>query len=66
MNERDHFFKIIKSGNIETIEAQLRRHPDLINVKDSRGFTPLIFASYFDSEAVVKTLIEFNAPEIPL
>ena len=62
MNEIELFFNTIKSGNLDNTKAQLKRNPDLVNVKDSRGFTPLIFATYFDKEDIAKSLIEHNAP----
>ena len=62
MNETELFFTTIKSGNLNNTKAQLKRNPDLVNAKDSRGFTPLIFATYFDKEDIAKSLIEHNAP----
>ncbi len=44
------------------LKPTIKANPDLVNVKDSRGFTPLIFASYFDKEDIVKILIEHKAP----
>mgnify|MGYP000536276933 CR=1 FL=1 len=46
MNEIELFFHTIQSGNKTNVEAQLKRNPDLVNAKDTRGFTPLIFANY--------------------
>lgn len=62
MNETELFFHTIQSGNLENIEAQLQRNPDLVHVKDARGFTPLIFATYFDKEAIAESLVAHNAP----
>ena len=62
MNETELFFNTIQSGNKENLEAQLQRNPDLVKVKDNRGFTPLIFATYFDKEDIAKCLIAHNAP----
>jgi len=62
MNENELFFNTIQSGNIENLKAQLDRNPDLVNIKDARGFTPLIFASYFNKEDIVKTLMTYKAP----
>ena len=61
MNETELFFNTIQSGNKTNVEAQLKRNPDLVKVKDTRGFTPLIFATYFDKEDIAKSLIEHNA-----
>lgn len=62
MNEIDLFFSTIQSGNSANVELQLRRNPNLVHLKDARGFTPLIFATYFDKEAISKMLIECHAP----
>ena len=62
MNETELFFKAIQQGNADHVKAQLERNPELVNAKDARGFTPLIFASYFDKEDLVKVLIEGKAP----
>ena len=48
-------------GKIEHVKAQLERNSDLVNMKDARGFTPLIFASYFDKKDIVEKLLEYNA-----
>ena len=62
MNETELFFNAIQQGKLENVEAQLERNSDLVNTKDTRGFTPLIFASYFDKEEMVKLLLKHNAP----
>ncbi|GAA4809563.1 ankyrin repeat domain-containing protein [Litoribaculum gwangyangense] len=62
MNETELFFNTIQSGNTANLELQLKRNPNLVNAKDGRGFTPLIFATYFDKEAMAKLLIEHQAP----
>jgi ankyrin repeat protein len=61
MNAKELFFKTIQSGNIANINAQLSHNPQLVNSKDNRGFTPLIFATYFDQEEVAQVLIKHNA-----
>ena len=61
MNETELFFSAIQSGKIEHVKAQLERNSDLVNMKDARGFTPLIFASYFDKKDIVEKLLEYNA-----
>lgn len=54
MNATELFFSTIQSGNIENIKLQLANNPEVINAKDVRGFTPLIFAAYFDKELIAK------------
>jgi len=61
MNETELFFSAIQLVEIEHVKTQLERNPNLVNVKDAKGFSPLIFASYFDKKDSVETLLEFNA-----
>ncbi|KJD33679.1 ankyrin [Tamlana nanhaiensis] len=61
MNDKNNFFSAIQSGNIPAIYQLLQRNPDLVDAKDNREFTPLILASYFDKEDIVKVLVEKNA-----
>lgn len=58
MTENELFFATIQSGNEDNIKAQLTRNPDLVNIKDQRGFTPLIFATYFNKENIAEILLE--------
>ena len=62
MNDKDALFMAIQSGQNDKVTELLNSNPDLVKIKDSRGFTPLIFASYFDKEDIVKTLVEHHAP----
>ncbi|MDD7886148.1 ankyrin repeat domain-containing protein [Flavivirga sp. 57AJ16] len=61
MNAINFLQSAIQSGDREQVEALIKCHPNLINAKDSRGFTPLIFAAYFGKIDIVKLLIENNA-----
>ena len=49
MNTVEDLFERIKTGNTTQLEALLVANPELVNAKDARGFTPLIFATYFDN-----------------
>jgi ankyrin repeat protein len=62
MNATELFFNTIQSGKTENVKLQLEHNPDLVHTKDPRGFTPLIFATYFDKEDIAKVLIEHKAP----
>jgi len=57
----DLFFESIKIGDKYRLEALLGINPGLVNTCDSRGFTPLIFATYFENEEITNFLIEKNA-----
>jgi len=61
MNATELFFSTIQSGKTDNIKLQLQHNPDLVKVKDARGFTPLIFATYFDKDDIAKILIDHNA-----
>lgn len=61
MNATELFFSTIQSGKIENIRLQLEHNPDLVNTRDARGFTPLIFATYLGQGAITKLLVEQGA-----
>ncbi len=61
MKDTALFYEAIRSGNHKQLEAFLNVNPELANSRDSRGFTPLIFATYFDNEIATKILIDHNA-----
>ncbi|WP_165732924.1 ankyrin repeat domain-containing protein [Polaribacter sp. 20A6] len=61
MNILNTFFDAIQSVNINVIETLLKRFPKLANAQDKRGFTPLVFATYFDKIEIAETLIKHNA-----
>ena len=61
MNVISSFFDAIQSVNINLIETLLKKFPNLANAKDKRGFTPLVFATYFDKKEIAETLIKNKA-----
>lgn len=61
MTEIEQFFGAIQLGKIKEVETLLSHNPDLVNVKDTRGFTPLIFACYFDQKGIAKLLLKHDA-----
>ena len=61
MNILNTFFGAIQSVNINLIETLLKRFPKLANAQDKRGFTPLVFATYFDKKEIAETLINHKA-----
>ncbi|WP_460219153.1 ankyrin repeat domain-containing protein [Psychroserpens sp. MEBiC05023] len=58
MTENELFFDAIKSGKNDVLKTMLNANPKLGNEKDARGFTPLIFATYFDNEQATIILLE--------
>lgn len=61
MNDVNVLFEAIQSGEKDRVEVLLMLHPNLVNEKDNIGFTPLIYATYFDKEAIAKCLIKYKA-----
>lgn len=51
-------FTIARSGTVEDLKKIVNKDPEIINTKNSNGFTPLILACYKGNVAVVKFLIE--------
>ena len=54
MNILNTFFNAIQSMNSNMIETLLRKFPNLANSKDQRGFSPLVFATYFDQKEITE------------
>lgn len=56
------FFNQIRTGDLGGVKGSLSAHPELLIARDQRGSTPLIMASYYNNEGVVKHLLELGAP----
>ena len=61
MSTTAQLFTAIQSDDIATIQNLISQNPELVNSKDQRGFTPLIFATYFDKDAIARFLLEEGA-----
>ena len=57
MNE-EIFFNLIRQGKTQEVYIALTKYPFLLKSKDSRGSTPIIFASYNNQLEIVKYLLE--------
>ncbi|OJJ18497.1 hypothetical protein BKI52_23065 [marine bacterium AO1-C] len=55
------FWDAIRNGNLEVIKGYLTRHPQAINQKNERGFTPLILAAYYNQIDVLDHFISLGA-----
>lgn len=63
MTEIDSLFESIRTRDQDQLKTLINKNPKLVNAKHSQGFTPLIFASYFDNFDASKFLIA-NKSEI--
>lgn len=61
MNATELFFDTIRKGFNDRLEAQIVNNPEIVSTKDTRGFTPLIFATYFDNKEASEILLKHKA-----
>ena len=61
MKTTDDFFNEIRNGNFEGVHTMLVANPDLLHLKDQRGSSALILATYYDHGDVVELLLERGA-----
>lgn len=63
----DKLFDAIRNGDLEMVQAIITAHPELVNIKDQRGSTPLLLATYYGnqdiSEAILKHKPDLNAKD---
>ena len=63
MTEKERFFfNAIRLGDLAIVEKELVDQPNLIDVIDDRGSSPLILASYYDHVDLTQILIQAGAP----
>ena len=51
----------IRLGNTKELERQIEADPALVNLRDEKGFPPIILATYFDQPQVTRLLLEKGA-----
>lgn len=61
MNEQAIFFDACRNGRFDEVKNLYTSNPEIINVEDVKGFTPLIIAVYNEQQAVVEFLLEKGA-----
>jgi ankyrin repeat protein len=60
MSETD-IFQCIRQKDLQGIKAAVKKDPQIINAVDSRGFTLLILATYYDLLELSKFLLDNGA-----
>ena len=58
MVSKTDFFKDIRNGNLEGVQAVLKHNPDWVNSTDERGSTPLLLTTYYGHLEIAKYLLE--------
>ncbi|MEQ9305504.1 MAG: ankyrin repeat domain-containing protein, partial [Marinoscillum sp.] len=58
---RQNIFELIKNQQTEVIKKLLVAAPQSANLKDERGFTPLILAAYTNAGEIVNILLDSGA-----
>ena len=63
MTTTELFFNAIREKDFDVLKSFIDDDPKIVNSQDSRGFTPLIFATYFDNIEAAKLFL-LNQAEI--
>jgi len=61
MTAKEDFFTAIRAGDLKGVKRILGEFPNLINIKDDRGSTPLLLTTYYGHFEVAQFLLEQNA-----
>lgn len=56
-----NIFDLIRNNNLSDLDKALQANPDLVNLPDEKGFTPLVLATYLGNREIAKLLIERGA-----
>ena len=59
--ELDTFFEAIREGDVDRVARYLSDHPQFVNTKDAKGYTPLVLAAYYDHREIVSLLLSKGA-----
>jgi hypothetical protein len=57
----ENLYNAIRQGDRDLVQKMIGPRPDVLNKADSRGFTPLILATYSDQYEVARYLLEAGA-----
>ncbi len=54
----NELFDAIREGVIDTVSKILNAHPELVNIKDARGSTPLLLATYYGHQEIAEIILK--------
>ena len=57
----ESFFNEIRNGNLEGVKSYLQKDPELLEIRDQRGSTPLVLAAYYNHLEMADHLLEKGA-----
>ena len=57
MDNSKSFFNAIRNDDLGSLSQMIAKNPNLLHVKDQRGSTPLILATYYNYEEIANFLI---------
>ena len=52
----------VKAGDADGVRTLLQAHPELVEGCDQNGDTPLLVATYYHADEIVRLLLERGAP----
>lgn len=58
MTSQVDIFELSRYGSLEDFSAAISSQPELVEVQDKRGSTPLILACYYNNSDIVRFLID--------
>lgn len=58
--EREQLFTYIREEDLRGVQNLLKKDPALVHVKDQRGSTPLLLATYYGNESISKAILEYD------
>lgn len=59
--DQNEIFDACRQGNVDKVKELYESFPDIINLQDHKGFTPVILATYNDQAEVVNFLLQKGA-----
>ena len=58
MKSNQAFFNEIRDGNVKAVEQLLTEDSSLIKLRDQRGSSPLILATYYNHQEITNVLLK--------